>query len=104
MKTNINAMVTGWNDAGGAEYIQDVNGDRWHVVVDALDGTIAVEEVTHGERHEPVGRAGIFVWAMGSENEGHVATREDGDTYGINTDSDWVVASGEWVQNEEVLG
>lgn len=100
MKTNIEAKVTGWNDASGAEYIQDVNGDLWHVIVNAMDGTIAVEEVTHGERHEPVGRAGVFVWEKGTEDGGHIVTREDGDTYGVNTDSDWVVVGGEWTENE----
>lgn len=92
------AIIETTDDMGGAEYIRDENGGLWHVVMDAADGTLAVEEVTDGERRETVGRAGVFAWSSTSDG-GDVWPNEEGRTYGVNSTDEFIVRRGEWVEN-----
>lgn len=88
----INAYVIGWTDGKSAEVIEDEHGFEWSVVVDALDGTIAVD------RRDGL-KAGIFTWTSEARESGCIAYAEEGATYGINSSEDFIVSNGEWEEN-----
>lgn len=92
------ARVEDTHDDGSARLLRDEQGNLWLVAIDAADGTLAVEEVTDGERQEPTGRCGIWRWLAGSN--GTIYPVEDGYFYGVNSTEDHVAHNGEWLPNE----
>jgi hypothetical protein len=91
------ATITQHDDAGGAEYLRDEYGNLWHAVLDAMDGTLAVEEVTSGERRDPCGQAGVYEFSEGGT--GCIWLKEDGQTYGVNCQDEYIARGGEWKEN-----
>jgi hypothetical protein len=86
------AKVVAWTDGNCAEVFEDEHGVEWRHVVDAGDGTIAVES---GER------AGVFRWTVGEPDGGDIYVAEEGKTYGVNNEDEWIVQNGGWVENDE---
>lgn len=87
------AKVTGWTDSRDAEWFEDEHRYEWAYYVDAADGTIAVNRADGR-------KAGIFTWDSESEDSGSIALCQDGDTYGVNCDGEFIVVDGEWTVSD----
>ena len=98
------AKITATTDAGCLELVRDEYGDLWRYAGDDMLGNVMVEEICDGASSvaeaETCGRAGVFSYSPYSEDEGTLVVKEDGATFGVNCADEFVVAGGEWTENE----
>lgn len=97
----LNSTVQSWTDSQAADTFRDEDGGLWRTFADAVDGTIAVQEFAHDGDDAPVLRAGVFTWDRDSNDTGTITPKDDGATYGVNCEDEYIVRGGEWVENTD---
>lgn len=85
------AKVIEWTDGDCADVFEDEHGFKWKYVVDAMDGTIAVQSDDS---------AGVFRWEQHSKDTGHIGYSSNGDTYDVGNPAEFIVIDDVWERND----